>query len=179
MSSTVHLMTVAEYEKVTAPPGGRYELHHGELVFVTFPRLTDSLVQHRLHALLSARLSDYGFVGIEIAFRPEREHELWAADVAVVSGTRLEESRHKDWLFGAPDLVIEVLSPSNTAAEMNERERMCLRHGCLEFWVVDPKLRIVKVSTPDGSTVTYPEEGRIPLSVFGADSLPVFEIFKR
>ena len=178
MSSTVQLLTVAEYEKIAPPPGGRYELHHGELVLVTFPTHQHNRIQRRLLRLLEERLSAYGEAATEFAFRPEPEHELWAADVAVASEARSESIQPAGWLFGAPELVIEVLSPTNTAAEMNEREQMCLRNGCLEFWVVDPKLRLVKVSTPGGSTVTYIQEKEIPLTRFGGSSPPVAAIFE-
>jgi Uma2 family endonuclease len=57
-----------------------------------------------------------------LPFRPLPEHELWAADVAYVSKERWEQIDPEDNLVGAPDLVIEVLSPSNTAAEINDRE---------------------------------------------------------
>jgi Uma2 family endonuclease len=58
-----------------------------------------------------------------------------------------------------------VLLPSNTAAEIFEKEKLCLQNGGREFWVVDPDRRQVKVSTPDGRTVTYPSGQEIPLAV--------------
>jgi Uma2 family endonuclease len=35
--SVPRLLSVEEYEQIPDPPGGRYELHHGELVFAAFP----------------------------------------------------------------------------------------------------------------------------------------------
>ena len=54
----------------------------------------------------------------------------------------------EDNIRGAPELVIEVLSPSNTAAEIYEKEQICLANGAQEFWVVDPDRRQVKMTTP-------------------------------
>jgi len=76
----------------------------------------------------------------------------------------------------APDLVIEVLSPSNTAAEMYEKERLCLENGAREFWVIDALLRLVKMSTPDGNTRTYKSGQEIPLPLFGENRLAVNDI---
>ena len=59
----------------------------------------------------------------------------------------------EDYLFGAPELVIEVLSPSNTASEMRDKRKLCLANGSVEFWVVDPEQREVEVSTPDGHSI--------------------------
>jgi Uma2 family endonuclease len=100
------------------------------------------------------------------------------ADVAVVSVVRLQQADPDDNLPGAPDVVIEVLSPSNTVAEIIEKQRLCLENGCREFWAVEPKSRVVNVSTPDGITRTYQEAGEIPLALFGNARLPVAAIFE-
>jgi Uma2 family endonuclease len=46
--------------------------------------------------------------------RPPK-YEVWAADVAFVSRERWEQGDPDGYLAGAPELVAEVLSPSNTA----------------------------------------------------------------
>ncbi len=79
------------------------------------------------------------------------------------------------YMEGAPDVVIEVLSPSNTASEMLDREQICLENGAREFWVVDPVRRQVKVSCADGRAATYKAGQSIPL-LFGG-MLPVDSTF--
>jgi hypothetical protein len=74
---------------------------------------------------------------------------------------------------GAADLVIEVLSPSNTATEIYDKERLSLENGAHEFWVVDPERHQVKVSTPEGRTVTYRSGETISLPLFGNAGLEV------
>jgi Uma2 family endonuclease len=46
----------------------------------------------------------------------------------------------KGYLDCAPALVVEVLSPSNTAAETNDRKKTFLAAGCREFRLADPIL---------------------------------------
>lgn len=176
--TTTHLMTVAEYEQIPERNEGfYYELHHGELVKVCFPKPKHYKTQWRLRDLLAGVAGETGFVGIELAFRPLPEHEVWAADVAFVSRERWKKVDPDDYLQGAPELVIEVLSPSNTAEEISDKEKTCLDGGCREFWVVNEKRRQVKVSTPDGLTKTYHEGQQIPLTLFGGSSLAVSAIF--
>ncbi len=58
---------------------------------------------------------------------------------------------------------------------MIDKERLCLENGAREFWVVDIDHRLVRVSTPDGLTVTYKDGQEIPL-LFGG-KLAVDAIF--
>ena len=174
---TTHLMTVAEYEQI--PENNKtfyFELHHGELVKVCFPKARHYKTQWRLLELLKRLAGNAGFVGIEIAFRPLPEHELWAADVAFVSKDRWEQIDPDSYLRGAPELVAEIISPSNTAEEMLDKEKICLEGGCQEFWLLNEKRKQIKVSTPDGVTRTYSEGQEIPLTLFGG-SLKVSAVF--
>jgi hypothetical protein len=38
-------------------------------------------------------------------------------------------------IWGAPDLVVEILDPSNSATEIYDKEKLCLENGAKEFWV--------------------------------------------
>jgi Uma2 family endonuclease len=163
-TSTTKLMTFAEYEQIPNPPGGIYELRHGELVKVSYPKYPHVRAQSQLHSLLASAAGAVGTVTLEVPYRPLPEYECWGADVAYISKARWDSI--DEYLLGAPELVIEVLSPSNTAAEMLDKRNLCLANGSREFWVVDTKYRLVDVSTPDGLTVTYKSGQEIPL-LFG------------
>jgi Uma2 family endonuclease len=176
-ATTSHLMTVEEFRKLPENSGPVYhELRHGELVSVTRPKYKHYRIQLRIRDLLRPLAPPGGLVDIEFAFRALPEHELRVADVAYISAEREQTIDADDNLHGAPDLVIEVLSPSNTAAEIYDKEKLCLENGAKEFWVVDPDLRQVKVSTPDGRTVTYRSGQEIPLP-FAPAKIAVDAIF--
>ncbi len=118
-SSTTKLMTFAEFERLPDPPGGlRYELRHGEPVTVPPPKIEHSRVQWRIRRLLESAAGAAGIVDKEIGFRPRREYEWRVADVAFVSKARWDLA--EDYWEGAPEIVVEVLSPSNSATEMIE-----------------------------------------------------------
>jgi Uma2 family endonuclease len=170
-------MTVEEFDKLPETGPFCYELHNGELVQVTKPKLKHHVLQEHLLEMLRTASAGNGHVSMELAFRALPEYELRVADVAYVSQERWDQIDLEDYLHGAPDLVIEVLSPSNTAAEMAEKEKLCLENGSKEFWVVYPKLRQVKVSTPDGITTTYRDGQEIPLRLLGGGTLQVSAIF--
>jgi Uma2 family endonuclease len=176
-ATTSHLMTVEEFRKLPEDSGPvYYELRHGELVPVTRPKLKHTLIQRKLRRLLEQWADAQSFVDTEVPFRAVAEHDLRSADVAYLSAERFATIDPDDNIRGAPDLVIEVLSPSNTAAEIYDKEKLCLENGAREFWVVDPDLRQVKVSTPDGRTVTYRSGQEIPLP-FASAKIAVDAIF--
>jgi Uma2 family endonuclease len=176
--TTSQLRTVDEFRDLPEDDGPVYhELRHGEIVSVTRPKFRHSLIQRKLRRLLEDLADPASFVDTEVPFRPLPEFELWIADVAYLSPQRFSEVDPDDNVRGAPDLVIEVLSPSNTVDEMNDKERICLENGAREFWVVDPKRRQVKVSTPDGHTTTWQAGQQIPLALFGGAFLVVSDIF--
>ena len=78
---------------------------------------------------------------------------------------------------GAPELVAEILSPSNTKQEMLDKKNVCLKNGGREFWVVDIDHRQVDVSIPDERTVTYRAGQQIPLFFVIGTHLNVNAIF--
>ncbi|MEP7353654.1 MAG: Uma2 family endonuclease [Acidobacteriota bacterium] len=176
-STPTRLMTVAEFEAIPNPPGARYELHHGELVEVGYPKHRHVRIQRQLRRLLEEATDETGVVHTEMPYRPLPENECWGADVAYLSKARWDLIG--EYLDGVPDLVVEVLSPSNTASEMLDKRQLCLEHGAKEFWIVDPDRRQVEVSTPDGRVVPYKIGQRIPLRIIGSGttSLSVEEIF--
>jgi Uma2 family endonuclease len=167
-------MTFEEYQQVPNPEGGRYELFHGELVKVADPLYSHTRAQWQLRRRLERTAGDVGVVKDEMPFRPLPEYEGWRADVAFIFADRWEAIDRKGHLIGAPDLVIEILSPSNSKSAMDERERICLENGAREFWLVDTVHRTVRVATANGR-ITYTSGQAIPL--FFGGSLLVDEIF--
>ena len=176
-TTTSHLMTVGEFQQLPEDTGPVYhELRNGEVVAVTRPRYKHFSIQRRLRRLLE-NLTTEGVVDTEFAFRPSPEHEISVADVAYVTAERERLIDPEGYLEGAPDLVIEVLSPSNTASEIYYREQLCLENGAREFWVVDSDHRQIRVSTPDGRTRTWRDDDEIPVAFSGNAKITVRNVF--
>jgi len=137
-------MTVEEFLKIPDPKEGHIELHHGEIVEMPPPKKGHQKIQDRLQMLLKRLVSEM-VVRMEMAFRPLPDHEVWQADVGCVSLERDNATGDDDYLMGSPELVVEVLSPSNTTDELHDKMSLCMDNGCLSFWVVDPKRKTVSV----------------------------------
>lgn len=173
MATTPKVLTFAEFEQLSEPPNGRLELRQGEPVFVPPARLKHVIKQDRLRALLEQAVGSQYMALVECGFRVGNNYRI--PDVAVLSRERVEATDPDGILVGAPELVIEILSPSNRDSEMIEKEALCLENGAREFWVVDLEHRLVRVSTSDGHTHIYKPGGQIPLHFGG--SLAVDSIF--
>jgi Uma2 family endonuclease len=159
--------------KLPDPSTGHYELHHGRLVQTPPRKKIHVKVRHALFDLLSPSTRGQGFLGIEFPFRPGPEYESWIADVAFVAQDRWDRDEN-DYFLGAPDLVIELLSESNTMDEMLDRQNVCFANGCVSFWTVDPKRRVVMITNPKGVTVTVNESSTAQMPQPLSGSIDVF-----
>ena len=176
MAVETALVTVEEFSRLQPPLAGHYELHHGEIVHITAPQWGHQRIQDRLVALLRSTAGDRAYVTKEMSFRPAPEYEVWEADVGLTLAERANEVGDDEYLMGAPDLAVEVLSPSNTVDEIAEKMSICMENGCASFWVVDPKRKRVSVTAGD-VTKHYGVSASITCPLLEAD-VPVEEIFK-
>jgi Uma2 family endonuclease len=172
------LTTVERYRQLPERDDVLQELHWGQLITLTRPKARHVKLQSRLVRLLRPKAEHLGYVESELPFRALPEYDLRAADVAFVSKQRWDEVPDDDDLRGAPELVIEVLSRSNTPAKIQELAALCLSAGTHELWVIDAKRETVTVTSRQGASMVYGCEDRIPLSLFGGN-LAVSEIFAR
>jgi Uma2 family endonuclease len=130
--------------------GRRYEIHGGELVVVPSP-----LPQHQLAVLAVVRLfDDYiarcgGLVMTAPLDIVLDEFDVVQPDVLFFRGERSHLVRPDAVTRHAPDIVVEVLSPSTAATDRGGKNRLFARHGVPEYWIVDPLAGQVEVHALD------------------------------
>jgi Uma2 family endonuclease len=100
-----------------------------------------------------------------------------AADVVAISRERWAAIDLDDNLRGAPELVIEVKSPSNRTGKLQESAALCLANGAIQVWVVDPEKKSVSVVRSEGAVVVHQAGSAIPRDAFAGAELAVDEIF--
>ena len=136
-------LTYADY--LALPGDERYELHDGELVMVASPSEPHQRVAKRL-AWQMMTLEERGLG--QIYFAP---FDVVLSDTEVVQSDLLFVSQERSHIItqanvqGAPDLVVEILSPSTANRDWTRKRDMYARHGVMELWVVDPDAMIVWV----------------------------------
>jgi Uma2 family endonuclease len=82
--------------------------------------------------------------------------------------------------FGAPDFVVEILSPGNTPEEMARKLDLYKRAGVREYWVVDPAQRTVQVYLLHDNEylpALYHESDKIPVSILPGLTISLPDVF--
>ena len=92
-------------------------------------------------------------------------------DIAYISAEKLPLDVDVPGFYeGAPDLVVEIRSPSDSLAAVNDKAQMWLRFGVGLVWVVFPESRTVEVHPASGPPVLLGEEANLD----GGEVLPGF-----
>ena len=112
-------------------------LLHGLLAGELFRRIANHIYDHQLGQVFAAE------TGFTLFKNPDT---TLAPDVAYLSAERAKPLTEK---FGtiAPDLAVEVVSPSNSADEMTEKTALYFEAGSRQVWIVYPKRRLIHVYT--------------------------------
>ena len=154
------VMTAEEY--VTLPDrqnGVSYELVQDTLV-VRDPGVswTHSSVQGKLYRYLDGWMEKFGHgaVGVDVdCLLSETPDTIRIPDVAVLLQPFDTEKAFHGRVRGAPDIAIEVLSPSNRPQEMRDKTSDYFNAGALRVWIVDPETRTVVIHKADGTNTRF------------------------
>ena len=73
------------------------------------------------------------------------DYDVVEPDILYVSRERAEQIQTAPWVRGAPDLVVEIGSPSTRRRDETIKRRLYERFGVVEYWIVDPEIDAVKV----------------------------------
>lgn len=129
------------------PEGERYEVLEGDLRMVPAPDRQHQRIVARIYRLLAGAVEDTGLGEVNIA-----PFDVILADDAVVQPDLLVVLADNlgilaaEGVRGAPDLVVEVLSPATAQRDRDIKRRMYGRHGVKEYWIVDPEALTVEVA---------------------------------
>lgn len=173
-------MTIEEFDRLEPAEDFDYELLEGELLHVSHPSFVHMLVRERVRDLI--RNSAPGRITAS-EFPYQITSNLLAtkrcADVASTTQERAAEATRTRRFTGAPDLVVEIISPSNSHSKIKRLRRLCMANGCQEFWAVDPEDRSVDVWTAGSKVITpYSLGDTIPANALGIGPVRVDDIFE-
>ena len=130
------------------PEGAPYQLINGSLVMSPAPASYHQIVHARLFLALATRVDEQNLGQVMSAPVDVRlsDTDVVQPDLLFVAQERLDIIGEQV-IDGAPDLVMEVLSPSTAHHDLTTKKRLYEMHGVHEYWVVDPKSRTVEIHT--------------------------------
>ncbi|MDR0540452.1 MAG: Uma2 family endonuclease [Spirochaetaceae bacterium] len=150
-----HRFTYADYKDWELKPGERYELIDGVAYAMAAPNIRHQRISMYLSGEFSAFLKGKRCevfaapVDVRLFYEEDESDEtVVQPDLIVVCDPR---KLGEEGCRGAPDMVIEILSPSNSAIEMERKLELYRDAGVQEYWIVDPKNKHVRAySLKDG-----------------------------
>jgi Uma2 family endonuclease len=177
--ATKALLTVEDFVRLPESVGGsdvRYELVEGELITVSPGMLPHNLLRDTILMVLKAFVvpRKLGVVVSEQAFQLS-ERTVRVPDVAFMCvGRALATDRP---IEGAPDLAVEVVSPTNTPREIDQRISDYFAAGCRRVWVVYGEDREVYVHGLAGVTCRRGDDLLEDAELLPGFSVKVSELF--
>ena len=138
------IYTYADYALL--PEGAPYQLIGGKLIMTPAPATYHQAVSMRLGVKMANFVAEKD--GGMVFFAPVDvylgEKETYQPDIIFIAQARLhiiEPAR----VSGAPDLVVEILSPSTAYYDLKDKFKAYAKYGVKEYWIVDPHEKSVEV----------------------------------
>ena len=131
-------MTYEDYVKLTPPDNGNFELLNGQIFFMASPKPSHQRISLRLSYLLAGfiipnNLGELFAAPMDVVFT---ENDTFQPDLLFISKERLGIIGENK-IEGSPDLVIEILSPSNDNQEMSYKKHIYEVSGVKEYWLIN------------------------------------------
>ena len=160
------------------------ELVEGEIVDMPFPNPIHAAVLITLSTAMNIFVKEKGMgrvIGgdapVVLESNPEGRDTVRGLDIAYISSERLPGRLPRKPLRVAPDLAVEVISPSNKAEDIEKKIQQLLGAGTSLVWIVYPDLQCVAAHTIDGSVTLVESEILTGGNVLPGFEIPVSEIF--
>jgi Uma2 family endonuclease len=178
-TATQKLLTAEEFRNLPDPPdGSQQELIRGVVVTMPPPGgrhgACCSKIDRRLGLYVETQQLGTVFVN-DTGFVTERDPDtVRGPDVSFWSKERLPEVP-EGYITAAPDIAVEVVSPSDHFTRLQNKVRHYLTHGVRLVWVVDPEDRSVTVYRSLTQVAILTENDTLT----GGDVLPGFSVAVR
>jgi Uma2 family endonuclease len=148
MDSTKPELKFTYEDYLLLPEEKQYELIDGDLYMIPAPRPYHQIVSGEIEFALRQFVGERKLGKIidapcDVYFS---RHDIVQPDILFISAERLGIIK-ENYIEGPPDLVIEIISPSNPRKDRELKRKVYSRYGVREYWVVDPDAKSIEVLT--------------------------------
>ena len=140
---------------MTTPDEKRYQLLAGALILAPAPKDIHQAIVGHLFVTLYQFVNQLGLGWVRVSPYDVvlSRYDVFQPDILFVSNSRAGIITEAN-IQGAPDLVVEVLSPGTARYDRGYKRTLYGRHGVLEYWLVDPEAETVEVLTLEEAGLT-------------------------
>jgi Uma2 family endonuclease len=181
---TEGLFTYADYKEWELAPRERYELIYGEAYAMSAPNTYHQSILTELARQIANFLFGKPCKVFPAPFdvrlfyeEDESDDTVVQPDISIICD---EKKRGKEGCRGAPDFIAEILSPSNTAIEMQRKYELYREAGVREYWVLDPENKTLTTYNFSGKKSlfnTYKENDNVKISIFSDLEIELKPVF--
>jgi len=134
------------HDYLLLPEDKRYEILDGELYVVPAPNVRHQTLLGQLFSILDrhARENRLGKVLLAPCDVILSDENIVQPDILFVSDARLGIIGEAN-ISGAPDLVVEILSPGTRNRDLEIKQKIYAAFGVREYWIVDPEVETIDV----------------------------------
>jgi len=176
-------LTFEEVWNYTWQEGIKYELYEGRLIVQAAANSRHQAISGELHALFHNYLKGKKCrVLATVAVRlnhATKDDTYFIPDLTVVCDPLKID---KQSINGAPDMVVEIFSPSSKRFDIIEKRYKYEQAGVKEYWLVDPEIGAVEVALLDETgrylSRMYSNKNTVPVTVLPGFSVDLTEIFE-
>lgn len=148
-------MTWEEFERLPDSDGFHRELIEGVLQLLPAPKSGHSgIASNAFKILLELEAAGLGRVYLEAGYKIREFPPSWIEpDASFLVTGRVQATAPENYFLGGPEIAVEVVSPSESARDIQRKLDLLLGMGTKAVWVVYPESQSVHVFSPDGTSV--------------------------
>ena len=158
--------------------GLRHEILEGEHCVTPPPAVVHQRILLNLSYLLRQHLDTHP--AGEVLFAPVdvllSRFNILQPDLIYVSTERSHQFTSQN-LQGAPDLAVEILSPSTRSRDLHLKRKVYRETGVLEYWIVDPEEQSVTVHRRHAPTTEYRSGSSLTTALLPGFAVPIEKLF--
>jgi Uma2 family endonuclease len=176
--------TYADYKDWELKEGERFELIYGEAYAMSAPNTMHQTISRELFGqffiFLQGKPCQVFYAPFDVRLfceEDESDDTVVQPDIMVICD---KDKLGPEGCRGAPDLVIEILSPSNTAIEMERKLKLYQEAGVKEYWVVDPEnngLTVYRFQESAILTYTLKRDSSVTVGIFPDLNINLKQVF--
>jgi Uma2 family endonuclease len=167
-------VTLEEFARLPKD-GACHEMNAGELLTLPPPKSLHALVALAILEPLQQHMGKQGTGRVlpEAGYLLSRDPlTIRQPDVSVISRERIRASDPDSYFEGAPELAVEVVSPSDSAEDLDIKTKQYLQNGARQVWILYPKTQTVHVFSRGAATVILDKDQTLE----GGELLPGFTV---